>query len=113
NISRGNLDESFQIPVSGDFKLMAETINRTIDNLNVFAGEKVTVELKGELLQLKQNLNQMVDSLNLFAGEVTRVALDVGTEGKLGGQANVPGVSGTWKDLTDNVNNMAANLTSQ
>ncbi|MGI4869834.1 MAG: HAMP domain-containing protein [Janthinobacterium lividum] len=175
NISRGNLDESFQIPVSGDFKVMAETINRTIDNLNVFAGEvsrvaqevgtegrlggqavvpnvggvwkeltdnvntmasnltsqvrdianvatavargdlsqKVTVELKGELLQLKQNLNQMVDSLNLFAGEVTRVALEVGTEGKLGGQANVPGVSGTWKDLTDNVNNMAANLTSQ
>jgi methyl-accepting chemotaxis protein len=175
NISRGNLDESFQIPVSGDFKLMAETINRTIDNLNVFAGEvsrvaqevgtegrlggqavvpnvggvwkeltdnvntmaasltsqvrdianvttavargdlsqKMTVDVKGELLQLKQNLNQMVDSLNLFAGEVTRVALDVGTEGKLGGQANVPGVSGTWKDLTDNVNNMAANLTSQ
>ena len=175
NISRGNLDESFQIPVSGDFKLMAETINRTIDNLNVFAGEvtrvaldvgtegklggqavvpnvggvwkeltdnvntmaasltsqvrdianvttavargdlsqKMTVDVKGELLQLKQNLNQMVDSLNLFAGEVTRVALDVGTEGKLGGQANVPAVSGTWKDLTDNVNNMAANLTSQ
>ncbi|RZK27911.1 MAG: Two-component hybrid sensor and regulator, partial [Hymenobacter sp.] len=175
NISRGNLDESFQIPVSGDFKLMAETINRTIDNLNVFAGEvtrvaldvgtegrlggqavvpnvggvwkeltdnvntmaasltsqvrdianvttavargdlsqKMTVDVKGELLQLKQNLNQMVDSLNLFAGEVTRVALDVGTEGKLGGQASVPGVSGTWKDLTDNVNNMAANLTSQ
>ena len=175
NISRGNLDESFQIPVSGDFKVMAETINRTIDNLNVFAGEvsrvaqevgtegrlggqavvpnvggvwkeltdnvntmaasltsqvrdianvttavargdlsqKMTVDVKGELLQLKQNLNQMVDSLNLFAGEVTRVALDVGTEGKLGGQAAVPGVSGIWKDLTDNVNNMAANLTSQ
>ena len=175
NISRGNLDESFQIPVSGDFKVMAETINRTIDNLNVFAGEvsrvaqevgtegklggqavvpnvggvwkeltdnvnvmaaaltsqvrdiatvttavargdlsqKMTVDVKGELLQLKQNLNQMVDSLNLFAGEVTRVALDVGTEGKLGGQANVPGVSGTWKDLTDNVNNLAANLTDQ
>ncbi|MFD1467126.1 HAMP domain-containing protein [Hymenobacter caeli] len=175
NISRGNLDERFQIPVSGDFKVMAETINKTIDNLNVFAGEvsrvaqevgtegrlggqavvpnvggvwkeltdnvnvmasnltsqvrdianvatavargdlsqKVTVELKGELLQLKQNLNQMVDSLNLFAGEVSRVAQDVGTEGQLGGQAQVPGVSGTWKDLTDNVNNMAANLTSQ
>jgi len=175
DISRGNLNESFQIPVSGDFKVMAETINRTIDNLNVFAGEvsrvaqevgtegrlggqavvpnvggvwkeltdnvntmaasltsqvrdlanvttavargdlsqKMTVDVKGELLQLKQNLNQMVDSLNLFAGEVTRVALDVGTEGKLGGQAAVPGVSGTWKDLTDNVNNMAANLTSQ
>ncbi|RZK34558.1 MAG: HAMP domain-containing protein, partial [Hymenobacter sp.] len=175
NISRGNLDESFQIPVSGDFKLMAETINRTIDNLNVFAGEvsrvaqevgtegrlggqavvpnvggvwkeltdnvntmasnltsqvrdianvatavargdlsqKVTVELKGELLQLKQNLNQMVDSLNIFAGEVTRVAREVGTEGILGGQANVPRVSGTWKELTDNVNTMASNLTSQ
>ncbi|MGI4835436.1 MAG: HAMP domain-containing protein, partial [Janthinobacterium lividum] len=175
NISKGNLDESFQIPVSGDFKVMAETINRTIDNLNVFAGEvsrvaqevgtegrlggqavvpnvggvwkeltenvntmassltsqvrdianvttavargdlsqKMTVDVKGELQQLKQNLNQMVDSLNLFAGEVTRVALDVGTEGKLGGQASVPGVSGIWKDLTDNVNNMAANLTDQ
>ncbi len=174
-ISRGNLDETFQIPVSGDFKVMAETINKTIDNLNVFAGEvtrlaqevgtegklggqavvpnvggvwkdltdnvntmasnltsqvrdiasvatavargdmsqKMTVDVKGELLQLKQNLNQMVDSLNLFAGEVTRVALEVGTEGKLGGQASVPGVSGTWKELTDNVNNMASNLTSQ
>ncbi|WP_400192299.1 HAMP domain-containing protein [Hymenobacter sp. B81] len=175
NISRGNLDESFQIPVSGDFKVMAETINKTIDNLNVFAGEvtrvaqevgtegrlggqasvpnvggvwkdltdnvntmasnltsqvrdianvatavargdlsqKITVNVKGELLQLKENLNQMVDSLNLFAGEVTRVAQEVGTEGKLGGQASVPNVAGVWKDLTDNVNNMASNLTSQ
>ncbi|WP_258049034.1 HAMP domain-containing protein [Hymenobacter sp. NBH84] len=175
NISKGNLDETFQIPVSGDFKLMAETINKTIDNLNVFAGEvtrvaqevgtegrlggqanvpnvggvwkdltdnvntmasnltsqvrdianvatavakgdlsqKITVDVKGELFQLKQNLNQMVDSLNLFAGEVTRVAQEVGTEGRLGGQASVPGVAGVWKDLTDNVNNMAANLTSQ
>jgi len=175
NISRGNLDESFQIPVSGDFKLMAETINKTIDNLNIFAGEvtrvaqevgtegklggqasvpnvggiwkdltdnvnnmasnltiqvrdianvatavakgdlsqKITVDVKGEFLQLKQNLNQMVDSLNLFAGEVTRVAQEVGTEGKLGGQASVPNVAGVWKDLTDNVNNMASNLTSQ
>ena len=175
NISRGNLDESFQIPVSGDFKLMAETINKTIDNLNVFAGEvtrvaqevgtegklggqasvpnvggiwkdltdnvnnmasnltsqvrdianvatavakgdlsqKVTVDVKGELLQLKQNLNQMVASLNLFAGEVTRVAQEVGTEGKLGGQASVPNVAGVWKDLTDNVNGMASALTSQ
>jgi methyl-accepting chemotaxis protein len=175
NISRGNLDESFQIPVSGDFKLMAETINKTIDNLNVFASEvtrvaqevgtegklggqasvpnvggiwkdltdnvnnmasnltvqvrdianvatavakgdlsqKITVDVKGEFLQLKQNLNQMVDSLNLFAGEVTRVAQEVGTEGKLGGQASVPNVAGVWKELTDNVNNMASNLTSQ
>ncbi|MGZ5282218.1 MAG: HAMP domain-containing protein, partial [Bacteroidia bacterium] len=83
NISRGNLDETFQIPVSGDFKVMAETINKTIDNLN------------------------------LFAGEVTRVALEVGTEGKLGGQASVPNVAGVWKELTDNVNYMASNLTSQ
>jgi methyl-accepting chemotaxis protein len=175
NISRGNLDESFQIPVSGDFKLMAETINKTIDNLNIFAGEvtrvaqevgtegklggqasvpnvggiwkdltdnvnnmasnltvqvrdianvatavakgdlsqKITVDVKGEFLQLKQNLNQMVDSLNLFAGEVTRVAQEVGTEGRLGGQASVPNVAGIWKDLTDNVNYMASNLTSQ
>jgi methyl-accepting chemotaxis protein len=175
NISRGNLDENFQIPVSGDFKLMAETINKTIDNLNIFAGEvtrvaqevgtegklggqasvpnvagvwkdltdnvnnmasnltsqvrdianvatavakgdlsqKITVDVKGEFLQLKQNLNQMVDSLNLFAGEVTRVAQEVGTEGKLGGQAVVPNVAGVWKDLTDNVNTMASNLTSQ
>jgi len=83
NISRGNLDESFQIPVSGDFKVMAETINRTIDNLNV------------------------------FAGEVSRVAQEVGTEGRLGGQAVVPNVGGVWKELTDNVNTMAASLTSQ
>ena len=83
NISSGNLYEKFEIPVTGDFKVMAETINRTIDNLN------------------------------LFAGEVTRVALEVGTEGKLGGQATVPNVAGVWKDLTDNVNLMASNLTSQ
>ncbi|WP_245849759.1 HAMP domain-containing protein, partial [Hymenobacter crusticola] len=83
NISKGNLDETFQIPVSGDFKVMAETINKTIDNLN------------------------------LFAGEVTRVAQEVGTEGKLGGQASVPNVGGVWKQLTDNVNTMASNLTSQ
>ena len=175
DISRGNLDTSFQISVSGDFRVMAETINRTIDNLNIFAGEvtrvaqevgtegklggqasvpnvagvwkdltdnvnnmasnltsqvrdianvatavakgdlsqKITVDVKGELLLLKENLNQMVDSLNVFAGEVTRVAQEVGTEGKLGGQATVPNVAGVWKDLTDNVNTMASNLTSQ
>ncbi|MBO0356784.1 HAMP domain-containing protein, partial [Hymenobacter sp. BT186] len=175
NISKGNLDETFQIPVSGDFKVMAETINKTIDNLNLFAGEvtrvaqevgtegklggqasvpnvggvwkdltdnvntmasnltsqvrdianvatavakgdlsqKMTVDVKGEVLELKNILNQMVDSLNIFGDEVTRVALEVGTEGKLGGQASVPNVRGTWKDLTDNVNYMASNLTSQ
>src|SRR5207244_2679559 len=74
---------------------------------------KVTVDVRGEILQLKETFNTMVDQLNRFAGEVTRVAREVGTEGRLGGQANVPGVAGTWKDLTDNVNSMASNLTGQ
>ena len=74
---------------------------------------KITVDVRGEILQLKETLNTMVDQLNRFAGEVTRVAREVGTEGRLGGQANVPGVAGTWKDLTDNVNSMAGNLTGQ
>ena len=74
---------------------------------------KITVDVKGEILELKNTINTMVDQLNAFAGEVTRVAREVGTEGKLGGQAQVPGVAGTWKDLTDNVNVMAANLTEQ
>ena len=75
--------------------------------------QKITVEVKGELLELKNTINAMVDQLNAFAGEVTRVAREVGTEGILGGQAEIPGVSGTWKDLTDNVNTMASNLTDQ
>src|SRR2546429_120566 len=75
--------------------------------------KKITVEVKGELLQLKQTINTMVDQLNSFASEVTRVAREVGTEGKLGGQAEVEGVGGVWKDLTDNVNSMASNLTNQ
>ena len=74
---------------------------------------KITVDVRGEILQLKDTLNTMVDQLNAFAAEVTRVAREVGTEGKLGGQANVPGVAGTWKDLTDSVNSMAGNLTGQ
>ena len=74
---------------------------------------KITVDVKGEILELKNTINTMVDQLNAFAGEVTRVAREVGTEGKLGGQAQVPGVAGTWKDLTDNVNSMAGNLTAQ
>ena len=74
---------------------------------------KITVDVKGEILELKDTINTMVDQLNAFAGEVTRVAREVGTEGKLGGQAQVPGVGGTWKDLTDNVNFMASNLTGQ
>src|SRR5213594_4181869 len=75
--------------------------------------KKITVDVRGEILELKQTINTMVDQLNAFAKEVTRVAREVGTDGKLGGQANVKGVAGTWKDLTDNVNTMASNLTDQ
>jgi HAMP domain-containing protein/signal transduction histidine kinase len=75
--------------------------------------KKITVDVRGEILELKNTINVMVDQLNAFASEVTRVAREVGTEGRLGGQASVPGVSGTWKDLTVNVNSMARNLTSQ
>jgi len=74
---------------------------------------KITVDVQGEILELKNTINTMVDQLNAFASEVTRVAREVGTEGKLGGQAEVPGVAGTWKALTDNVNSMASNLTGQ
>jgi len=74
---------------------------------------KITVDVRGEILQLKETINTMVDQLRSFASEVTRVAREVGTEGKLGGQAVVPGVAGTWKDLTDSVNSMAGNLTGQ
>src|SRR5437660_7199348 len=73
----------------------------------------ISVDVKEEILQLKEIINTMVDQLNAFAGEVTRVAREGGTEGKLGGQAQVPGVCGTWKDLTDSVNSMASNLTAQ
>src|SRR5206468_4994581 len=75
--------------------------------------QKITVDAKGEILELKNTINVMVDQLNSFAAEVTRVAKEVGTGGKLGGQADVKGVSGTWKDLTDNVNVLASNLTVQ
>src|SRR5678809_1528239 len=74
---------------------------------------KITVDVRGEILEVKNTVNTMVDQLNGFAAEVTRVAREVGTEGKLGGQAQVPDVAGTWKDLTDHVNSMASNLTSQ
>src|SRR3989440_2336258 len=74
---------------------------------------KITVDAQGEILELKSTINTMVDQLSSFASEVTRVAREVGTEGKLGGQAVVKGVGGTWKDLTDNVNSMASNLTGQ
>src|SRR5205807_1839435 len=75
--------------------------------------KKITVDVKGEILELKNTVNTMVDQLSSFADEVTRVAREVGMEGKLGGQANVPGAAGTWRDLTDNVNRLAANLTTQ
>ena len=75
--------------------------------------KKITVDARGEILELKNTINTMVDQLNGFASEVTRVAREVGTDGKLGGQAEVKGVAGTWKDLTDNVNSMANNLTGQ
>src|SRR6202012_4130029 len=74
---------------------------------------KITVDVKGEILDLKNTINTMVDQLNSFASEVSRVAREVGTDGKLGGQAAVPGVAGTWKDLTDNVTSKASNLTGQ
>src|SRR5437868_5105152 len=75
--------------------------------------KKITAEARGEILELKSTINTLVDQLNAFAGEVVRVAREVGTDGKLGGQAAVPGVAGVWKDLTDNVNQLAANLTGQ
>src|SRR5206468_731817 len=75
--------------------------------------KKITVDVKGEIAELKDTVNTMVDQLSSFASEVTRVAREVGTEGELGGQADVKGVAGTWKDLTDSVNSMASNLTNQ
>jgi HAMP domain-containing protein len=114
--------------VSGTWKDLTDNVNSMADNLtaqvrniaevttavaNGDLSKKITVDVKGEILELKNTINTMVDQLSSFASEVTRVAREVGTEGKLGGQAEVPGVSGTWKDLTDNVNSMADNLTGQ
>src|ERR1700758_395854 len=114
--------------VSGVWKDLTDNVNGLAGNLTdqvrniakvttaVAKGDlsqKITVDARGEILELKNTINTMVDQLSSFASEVTRVAKDVGTEGKLGGQANVKGVSGTWKDLTDNVNTMASNLTVQ
>src|SRR5204862_540238 len=114
--------------VAGTWKDLTDSVNSMANNLTAqvrniadvataIAGgdlsKKITVDVSGEILQLKQTINTMVDQLNAFAGEVTRVAREVGSEGRLGGQANVVGVAGTWKDLTDNVNFMANNLTAQ
>jgi HAMP domain-containing protein/CheY-like chemotaxis protein/GAF domain-containing protein len=114
--------------VAGTWKDLTDSVNSMASNLtaqvrniaevttavaNGDLSKKITVDVKGEILELKNTINTMVDQLNSFASEVTRVAREVGTEGKLGGQADVRGVAGTWKDLTDNVNSMAGNLTSQ
>src|SRR5207302_1719344 len=101
--------------------LMASNLTNQVRNIaqvttavaNGDLSKKITVEVRGEILELKNTVNVMVDQLNSFASEVTRVAREVGTEGKLGGQARVPGAAGVWKDLTDNVNQLAANLTNQ
>src|SRR5258706_475833 len=125
----GKLGGQAQVPgVAGVWKDLTDNVNSMAANLTgqvrniadvttaVAKGDlskKITVDVKGEVLELKSTINVMVDQLNGFAGEVSRVANEVGTEGKLGGQAQVPGVAGVWKDLTDNVNSMAANLTGQ
>src|SRR5206468_983367 len=127
--TEGKLGGQAQVPgVAGTWKDLTDNVNFMAPNVtgqvrnivevtnavaNGDLSKKITVDVRGEILQLKETINTMVDQLNGFAGEVTRVAREVGTEGKLGGQAEVPGVAGTWKDLTDNVNFMAANLTAQ
>ena len=127
--TEGKLGGQAQVPgVAGTWKDLTESVNAMADNLTgqvrdiaqvataVARGDltqKITVDVKGEMLALKDTLNTMVDQLSAFADEVTRVAREVGTEGSLGGQAQVPGVGGTWRDLTDSVNFMAGNLTSQ
>ena len=127
--TEGRLGGQAQVPgVAGTWKDLTDNVNSMASNLtgqvrniaevataiaNGDLSRKITVDVRGEILQLKETLNTMVDQLNRFAGEVTRVAREVGTEGRLGGQAQVPGVAGTWKDLTDNVNSMASNLTGQ
>ncbi|MDQ3268711.1 MAG: HAMP domain-containing protein, partial [Pseudomonadota bacterium] len=127
--TEGKLGGQAIVPgVAGTWKDLTDNVNSMASNLTsqvrniaevttaVARGDlsrKIGVDVKGEILELKDTINTMVDQLNGFATEVTRVAREVGTEGKLGGQAAVPGVAGTWKDLTDNVNSMASNLTSQ
>ena len=127
--TEGRLGGQANVPgVAGTWKDLTDSVNSMAGNLTaqvrniaevttaVARGDlsrKITVDVKGEILELKNTINTMVDQLNAFAGEVTRVAREVGTDGKLGGQAQVSGVAGTWKDLTDNVNFMASNLTGQ
>jgi HAMP domain-containing protein len=127
--SEGSLGGQARVEgVSGTWKDLTDSVNFMASNLttqvrNIAAvttavasgdlSKKITVDVKGEILELKNTVNTMVDQLNSFASEVTRVAREVGTEGKLGGQAVVQGVGGTWSDLTDSVNFMAGNLTNQ
>src|SRR5574338_1226151 len=127
--TEGKLGGQASVPgVAGTWKDLTDSVNGMAGNLTVqlrdvsgvataiASGDltrKITVEAQGEILQIKDVINKMVDSLWVFAGEVTRVAREVGAEGRLGGQAQVPGVAGTWKDLTDNVNVLAGNLTTQ
>ena len=127
--TEGKLGGQAQVSgVAGTWKDLTDSVNFMAGNLTaqvrniaevataVARGDlsrKITVDVRGEILELKDTINTMVDQLRSFAGEVTRVAREVGTDGKLGGQAQVPGVAGTWKDLTDNVNFMAGNLTAQ
>src|SRR5438105_3601024 len=142
-VANGDLSKKITVNVRGEILQLKEAINTMVDQLQAFASEvtrvarevgtdgrlggqaqvpavaggdlskKITVNVSGEILQLKETINTMVDQLNAFAGEVTRVAREVGTDGRLGGQANVMGVAGTWKDLTESVNSMASNLTAQ
>ncbi|HEU5003284.1 MAG TPA: HAMP domain-containing protein [Actinomycetota bacterium] len=125
----GRLGGQAEVPgVSGTWKALTDNVNQLASNLTTQVrniaqvttavargdlSQKITVEARGEVAELKDTINIMVDQLSAFADEVTRMAREVGIEGKLGGQATVPGVSGTWKDLTDNVNQLAGNLTSQ
>ena len=127
--TEGKLGGQAQVKrVSGVWKELTESVNQMAGNLtaqvrniadvtiavaNGDLSKKITVDVRGEILQLKEAINTMVDQLRSFASEVTRMAREVGTDGSLGGQAVVPGVAGTWKDLTDSVNAMATNLTEQ
>src|SRR5438132_474828 len=127
--TEGKLGGQAQVPgVAGTWKDLTDNVNQlrseesregrniaevTTEVAKGDLSKKSTVYVKGEILELKSTINTMVDQLNAFSGEVTRVAREVGTDGKLGGQAQVPGAAGTWKDLTDNVNQLASNLTGQ
>src|SRR6202008_914059 len=133
-VARGDLSQKITVEAKGEVAALADVINTMVDTLSAFANEvtrvarevgtegrlgggdlskKIDVDARGEILELKTTINTMVDQLSSFAAEVTRVAREVGSEGRLGGQAEVEGVEGTWKRLTENVNELAGNLTRQ